>query len=297
MKTHSTSNLPLRARAFEPWSIVARPERSSLSGRSKALCAAVVISGLLGGARVTSAQADSVRARFEPASVYVPAGSDCVLHPKNNADPAQSIALRSDADGVARFLAVRPTLPASVDQLALDCTDARGNAATYAVDLRSEDTFTQRPFDPSHANLAFRPGLAGNPLSYTQEELIEAGYGVRPDPSEDPEGYKAWLATASVPMYKLKAAERPSMAPRNSRPEASISAPAEKASVDEVVADHVDSFAPEAVARRREARKETALPKAPARRRQEMSSSREIRVRVRRTACTQSQPRSAQSPR
>lgn len=251
MKTHSTGNPDFTATVLEPQTIVTHPERSSgFSGRSTILCAAVVMSGLLGGGSGAYSQAvkpDS-RARFDPASVYVPAGSDCVLHPKDNTDPSQSLALRSDADGVARFLAVRPMLPASVDHLALDCTDALGYATSYSVDLRSEDTFVQRPFDPSHANLAFRPGLAGNPLSYTQDELIEAGYGVRPDPSGDPEGYKAWLAVASVPVYKLKAAPRPSLAPRSWRPAGSVSAPADHASADRVSADQVDSFAPEAVA-------------------------------------------------
>src|SRR5208337_4964091 len=149
---------------------------------------------------------------------YVPAGNDCVLHPKDNQDPSQSIPLRSDADGVARFLAVRPTLPTSVDLLALDCTDSNGNANTFLVDLRSEETFVERPFDPSSANLAFRPGLTGDPLSFTQNELVEAGYGLRPDPAGDPDGYKAWLSAVSVPAYKLKAAPRASSALHSSHP-------------------------------------------------------------------------------
>ena len=55
--------------------------------------------------------------------------------------------------GVARFLAVRPTHPTSVDQLELDCTNSQGNATTYSVDLRSEDTFVERPFEPSRRSL------------------------------------------------------------------------------------------------------------------------------------------------
>jgi hypothetical protein len=195
--------------------------------------------GLLACGRFAYAQAVTPdgHAQFEPASVYVPAGSDCVLHPKGNPDRSQSIPLRSDADGVARFLAVRPTLPTSVDKLALDCTDSLGNATTYSIDLRSEETFVQRPFEPTHANLAFRPELAGDPLSFTQDELVEAGYGLRPDPADDPDGYKTWLDAVSVPAYKLKAAPRASSAPRS----------LPRATPLNVPADSADSVKPEAV--------------------------------------------------
>jgi hypothetical protein len=201
---------------------------SCVSSSSKALCATVAILGLLVCGRGAYSQAAEVAShpQFEQASVEVPAGNDCILHPKDNPDPSQSISLRSDADGVARFLAIRPALPDSVDQLALDCTDSQGYATTYIVDLRSEETFAERPFDPTRANLALRPALAGDPLSYTLDQLVEAGYGVRPDPKEDPDGYQAWLAAVSVPVYKLKAAPRASSAPQSSRQMTSIGVPA-----------------------------------------------------------------------
>jgi len=143
------------------------------------------------------------RPQFETASVAVLAGNHCMLHPEGNADPNQSIHVSSDEDGVARFLAVRPTLPNSVDRLALDCTDSDGNSYTYSVDLRSEETFAPRPFDPVLAGLTFRPGLTGDPLNYTQQELLDGGYGLRPDPEQNPDGYQRWLATAIKPAYRL----------------------------------------------------------------------------------------------
>ena len=240
MKTHGTKNPAATAKGLALQIILAPfGAVSCLSRRSKALCTTVMILGLLvcaGGGHSQAAEAGG-HARFEPASVYVLAGNDCVLHPKDKPDPSQSIALRSDADGVVRFLAVRPSLPTSVDQLTLDCTDSLGNANTYTVDLRSEDTFVQRPFDPSLANLAFRPGLTGDPLSFTQDQLVEAGYGLRPDATDDPEGYKTWLAAVSVPAYKLKAAPRASSAPRSSPQVAAAHASG----------DNTPSFEPEAV--------------------------------------------------
>jgi hypothetical protein len=240
MKTHSTKSLAATFRDFELRNLLTLSGAVSChSGRSNALYASVMILALLvcGRGAYSLAADPTGHAQFEPASVYVPAGNDCVLHPKDNPDTSQSISLRSDADGVARFLVVRPTLPGSVDQLALDCTDSYGNANTFLVDLRSEETFVQRPFDPSHANLAFRPGFAGDPLSFTQDELVEAGYGLRPDPTENPDGYRTWLAAVSVPAYKLRAAPRASSAPRSSRPAAPVN----------VSADNTDSFEPEAV--------------------------------------------------
>ncbi len=245
MNRQSTKKLDVAAKAFELQIPLTRPRGvNCLSVRLKALCATVGIFGLLGiaGGVYSQDAKTGAPARFEQASLEVPAGNNCILHPDGNSDPSQSIALRSDADGVARFLAVRPTLPDSVNELALDCTDSQGYANTYRVDLRSADTFAERPFDPVRANLAFRPGLTGDPLSYSQGELIEAGYGVRPDPAQDPDGYKAWLAAARVPAYKLKAAPRPSLAPRSSPQAGPV-----HLSADRVSADHFGSLEPEAV--------------------------------------------------
>jgi hypothetical protein len=144
------------------------------------------------------------RAQFEPASVAVAAGSNCILHPPGNQDPKESIHVNADEDGVARFLAVRPGLPNSVERLALDCTGANRRTRTYSVDLRSDATFTPRPFDPSRTTLAVRPALTGDPRRFSQEELVKAGYGLRPDPADSPDAYQRWLAAASVSVHKLR---------------------------------------------------------------------------------------------
>jgi len=149
------------------------------------------------------------RPQFEPASVAVPAGSTCVLQPEGNTDPGQSLTFNAEADGVARFQAVRATAPGSIEQLSLACTDSNGVATTYPVDLRSEQTFAPHPFDPVKANLELRPALTADPLSYTQEELLQAGYGLRPDPSANPDAYQRWLDAVSQPAYRLRAAARP----------------------------------------------------------------------------------------
>ena len=151
-------------------------ERRGLRTHSHSVYTTITILSLLMCCRGADAQAGpGGRARFEPASVVVPAGNTCVLHPEGNSDPAQSISVNAGADGVARFQVVRPTRPDSVDRLALGCTDSNGSSQTYSVDLRSDATFKALPFDPVLANLTYRPALARDPLSYTQQELIQGG--------------------------------------------------------------------------------------------------------------------------
>jgi len=130
------------------------------------------------------------RAAFEPASVVVPAGKACALHPVGNLDPKQTVHVGVEADGVARFQAVRALHAGDVEQLALDCTDAQGHATTYDVDLRSDDTFAARPFDPIRAGYEPRPALSGDPLSYSPEELVTMGYGI-PTRSRTPPATRA----------------------------------------------------------------------------------------------------------
>src|SRR5215469_8202075 len=168
--------------------------------RFGALCAFVVLLGLIAS---TPAQ-PAGDGQFEEASVDAPADSNCMLHPEGDRDPNESIHVYADEDGVVRFLAVRPTMPDSVQRLTLDCTDADQRTQIYTVDLRSETTFAPRPFDGSRTSLAVRPALTGDPLRFTTEQLLKAGYGLRPDPTTDPDAYQEWLAAASVPVYKLR---------------------------------------------------------------------------------------------
>ena len=205
------------------------PEKQSLFARSYAVYATTTILGLLVCCSDGYSQAvgPAGRARFEPASVAVPAGNTCALHAEGTSDPAHSIPVSGNADGVARFQVVRPTGPDSIERLALDCIDSNGASQTYPVDLRLDATFAARPFEPALANLTFRPALARDPLSYTQQELIQGSYGLRPDPAQNPDGYQRWLAAASAPAYKLRSVRSSSAAPLSSGPRAAPRPPAE----------------------------------------------------------------------
>jgi hypothetical protein len=124
--------------------------------------------------------------------------------PEGNADPKQAIRIGVSADGVARFSALRPSRSGDVAKLTLDCTDGQGHSKSYPVDLQDKDVFAPRPFDAVQAKLDTRQALTGDPLRYTVKELIDQGYGLRPDPKANPDGYARWLRAATMPTHLLR---------------------------------------------------------------------------------------------
>jgi len=140
--------------------------------------------------------------------VVAPAGASCVLHPQGDTTPGHSIATAVDADGVARFQAARAIQPGAVVALALDCTLPNGKSQTIPVDLRSQSTFAPRPFDAARAGLSVRPALTGDPLAYSVGQLIQRGYGLRPDPKANPAGYARWLVGVRAPYHRLRSINR-----------------------------------------------------------------------------------------
>ena len=141
---------------------------------------------------------------YSPASVYVSPGLQCKLYP-NGGEPSAGLTVHSDDDGYARFHAVRARSGDMVLQLNLDCTDPAGNFSAHSVDLTSDDTFVPRPLNLANERGVDRPALTGDPLSYTQSELIKRAYGPRPDPEKDAVAYSRWLAAASVSGRLLEA--------------------------------------------------------------------------------------------
>jgi hypothetical protein len=152
---------------------------------------------LVGGESGSFAQS-LPKARFAAASVLASSGLNCKLHPPGSPPSAGVTVLTSD-DGYARFYAAKKTVSDAINRLTLDCVDATGKPSSYSVDLTSNATFA-----PNSLNLANLPGadrlaLSRDPLSYAQSELLEAGYGLRPDPVKNAKGYALWLAASSQP--------------------------------------------------------------------------------------------------
>jgi hypothetical protein len=143
----------------------------------------------------TSAGAQHLSRTFTPASTRALPGLQCKLYPDGN--PSAAITVFTDDDGYARFHAVRAAAGDRVQRLTMDCTDSTGSPSRYYVDLTADDTFAPRPINLANERGTDRPALTDDPLSYSQAELIQAGYGLRPDP-KDAAAYSRWLAAAKA---------------------------------------------------------------------------------------------------
>ncbi|MDR3553983.1 MAG: hypothetical protein P4L55_04455 [Syntrophobacteraceae bacterium] len=153
------------------------------------------------------AQSTAPKVSFVPASVLALPGLHCKIYPTGS-DPSSGLEVYTDDDGYARFLALRAGKGNEVQQLTLACTDSSGKAYSYSVDLTSEETFASRQINIATERGKDRPALKGDPLGYTKSQLIQAGYGLRPDPVTEPAAYARWLSAASK-QGRMLAAKRP----------------------------------------------------------------------------------------
>jgi hypothetical protein len=183
---------------------------SSLESRTRKRVAGCLFGFLLLGVAPAFGQAESAHAiasapkkSFTPASFAAQPDLQCQVYPPGSKS-SQGITVFTNDDGYARFHAVRATASDSVQRLAADCINSAGVSYSYSVDLTSADTFASRPLDASKERGIDRPALEGDPLSYTQVELLHAGYGLRPDP-KDTGAYARWLAGATIPARMLTA--------------------------------------------------------------------------------------------
>lgn len=131
---------------------------------------------------------------FEPAAVKARPNLRCQLHDIGTS-PASGVTVHTDADGYARFHAVKAA-PGTPPQT-LSCVDEAGQAASFAVDLSVADLFVHRPVDIAREPGVDRPALVGDPAQLGQAELLDKGYGLRPR-MDDP-NYAAWLEAARRP--------------------------------------------------------------------------------------------------
>jgi hypothetical protein len=167
-----------------------------------AFCAALAVPGrAYAQENVASPKRPSAISEFSPASVKAAPDLRCTLHPPGS--PSTGIPVFTDADGYARFHAVRPSAGSAAETLTLSCTDPAGGAVSYPVDLNANETFADRPLDIASEPGIDRPALTGDPMSRTQAELSRDGYGLRPDPAASPALYAAWLEAAKKPRRML----------------------------------------------------------------------------------------------
>ena len=110
-------------------------------------------------------------------------GLQCNLYPPGT-EPSKGIPVSTDGD--ARFYAVKAAAQDSVQHLTLNCKDAAGRTSSFPVDLTSSETFLPHPLNLANEKGRDRPALKGYPQSYSEAQLIQSGYGLRPDPTNNP---------------------------------------------------------------------------------------------------------------
>jgi hypothetical protein len=135
---------------------------------------------------------------FLPASIKAAPDLECRLHARGSAITS-GLPIFTDGDGYARFYALKGNTIGRYQTLT--CTDNDGRRHTYNLDLVSKAYFVKRPLDLSKERGIERPPLTGDPLSYTQAELSQKGYGLRPKP--DAQIYSVWLEAARKPARML----------------------------------------------------------------------------------------------
>lgn len=132
--------------------------------------------------------------------VYVTAWPDaqCSLHPSGSTDPADALDVFADDLGVVTFVAAHAILGDAITSLSLDCQDTTGRTSSYILDLTSDATFQPVSGIPSAqwpANSVLPP--LTDPTQFSDGQLIAAGYGLRPDPTQTPKAYAMWLKAVS----------------------------------------------------------------------------------------------------
>lgn len=119
--------------------------------------------------------------------------------------------LFSDADGNARFFAQPPAERASIESdFSVICNSSQG-LTHYLVRLRAGNRAVPGfPFPPDvdpalrQSNETVLPPLT-DPASMTDEQIMLAGYPLRPDPVASPAEYAEWLTAVSKPISVVTA--------------------------------------------------------------------------------------------
>lgn len=126
----------------------------------------------------------------------------CELDP-DGSSASPPILLNSDSRGVVRFDISQPTATTKLPTFTLKCTTASGvlSTKTIAPDaLGSSQPTLQALAAILPVDAYARPALVGDPMTFSQAELISNGYPPRPDPVASPDAYKTWSEAASRPL-------------------------------------------------------------------------------------------------
>ncbi len=182
--------------------------------RTKTNAASLFIMGLtmIGGSRgawaapATPTASAAVTLAVQPnvaTTVYVQVlpKSKCLF---GDGTSSEGLHLYAFENGIVHFDLTPPQ--SSATTLYIDCQGLDGTSMRYPVVLSpTADSGAISATQASFGTLAQskngtpRPSLTGDPMSYTQGQLLTQGYGRRPDPLKAPARYAEWLQYAQQP--------------------------------------------------------------------------------------------------
>jgi hypothetical protein len=124
--------------------------------------------------------------------------ADCsILNAELAASPPQnSRAFASDELGQVRLFVDPGNTDGEPINVILDCLGQDDSTSLTPIEFDVGDNVALADEILTPHGIA-RPALAGDPMSYTQEQLISAGFPPRPDPSKSTTSYANWLRIAS----------------------------------------------------------------------------------------------------
>lgn len=134
------------------------------------------------------------------------------VEPGSAAPPEHDLKLFSDASGIASFDA-SPTDRARDSEiiLVLRCQNSAGQMR-QRIFLRAAIRPTAlAPFPPAtnpqlnQPALEVVPPITGDPAAYSDDQLLQLGYPLRPDPTTNPRAYAQWSAAVSKPIKIIQA--------------------------------------------------------------------------------------------
>jgi peptidase A4-like protein len=127
-------------------------------------------------------------------SVHTLPSATCRLRPDDPAaDPARTLRVFSDDDGIARVHLDHLDPKVDGGSLLLDCTDDAGARASHSIDVVIDDQ--AQPQAPERYHREGKPTLdvvPGDPRGLSDQDIQARHYPPRPDAQANPDQYAAW---------------------------------------------------------------------------------------------------------
>lgn len=126
----------------------------------------------------------------------------CRVHSQTDAPDGPALDIYTDDEGQTTFN-FAPESAGVVARLQVDCTDRMGRTDLQPIELHAAVDVPALSAAPVTGRI--RPALTGDPMGRSQNELLDAGYPLRPDPKANASAYAAWLKMVSQPATEIQA--------------------------------------------------------------------------------------------